>query len=226
MPIDPVKIPQNVQIEDRIVGPLTLRQLIIMMLGGGFSYALFATLQKAYGKLPVPVVIMVWLPAVVAALFAVIKVNDLSLTRICFLFFERMKKPSVRTWAPRRGISINIRTSAESDEKPQHIAAVQRQESEIAQLSSVVDQTLPAHDVQVAVSPAPAAATAHVFSAQPTVAEVPAPTPTAPATEPARPRPPVNPNKISADGATPAPNLPTPDISDLSVFRDVFPQNS
>ena len=40
MPIEPVKIPQNVYIEDRIVGPLTLRQTLIMAIGGGFSYAL------------------------------------------------------------------------------------------------------------------------------------------------------------------------------------------
>ena len=33
------KIPQDVQRADKIVGPLTLRELIIVGIGGGFTYA-------------------------------------------------------------------------------------------------------------------------------------------------------------------------------------------
>jgi hypothetical protein len=108
--MDPIKIPQNVYIEDRIVGPLTLRQIVIVGIGGGFSYALWAMLNKAYGGISLPLTVMVWLPAGVAAAFAFVKVNDLSLTKLCLLLLERMNKPMVRTWAPRQGFSIHIRT--------------------------------------------------------------------------------------------------------------------
>ena len=47
MPIDPVKIPQNVNIEDRIIGPVTLRHLILLMLGGGISYFLWTILKRS-----------------------------------------------------------------------------------------------------------------------------------------------------------------------------------
>mgnify|MGYP003346360286 CR=1 FL=1 len=63
MPIEPIKIPQNVYIEDRIVGPLTLKQVIIVTIGGGFSYALWAMLSKTYGAISIPIQVMVWLPA-------------------------------------------------------------------------------------------------------------------------------------------------------------------
>ena len=98
MPIDPVKIPQNVYIEDRIVGPLTLRQIITMAIGGGISYSIYASLAKAYGHVDLITTIIVWLPAVISAAFAVIKINDLTLSRILLLVIERMLKSPFRIW--------------------------------------------------------------------------------------------------------------------------------
>jgi hypothetical protein len=42
------KIPQDVQREDRIVGPLTLRQMIICGIGFSAAYAIFTTLGRDY----------------------------------------------------------------------------------------------------------------------------------------------------------------------------------
>ena len=42
------KIPQNVRIEDKIVGPLTLKQLIILGVGGGITYAIYVALARVY----------------------------------------------------------------------------------------------------------------------------------------------------------------------------------
>lgn len=110
MPIDPIKIPQNVYIEDRIVGPLTLKQVIICAIGGGFSYAMFASISRTYGEIALPLQILVWVPAAISAIFAFVRINDLSMMRICLLLLEKMNKPSTRTWTPRRGIIINVRT--------------------------------------------------------------------------------------------------------------------
>ena len=60
MPIPPTKIPQNVYVEDRIVGPLTLKQIIVVCIGGGFSYALWASISKAYGYVGIPLTILAW----------------------------------------------------------------------------------------------------------------------------------------------------------------------
>ena len=109
MPIEPVKIPQNVYIEDRIIGPLTLKQIIIVTVGCGFSYALWATASKA-GIISLPLTVLVWIPGLLSFVFAFVKINDLSMLKLCLLMLERINKPSVRAWAPRRGITINIRT--------------------------------------------------------------------------------------------------------------------
>lgn len=156
MSIDAVKIPQNVYIEDRIVGPLTLRQVIICALGGGFSYALWAMISKASGgTVGLPIQIMVWLPAVVSAAFAFVRINDLSMMRLCLLLLEQMSKPKVRTWTPRRGIIINVRTFhtvPQSKNVTEAIVQKQTTQGKFDELSSMLDR--PVRPVQ---QPSPAA---------------------------------------------------------------------
>jgi len=114
MAIEAVKIPQNVYVEDRIIGPVTLRQLMITGAGAGISYALYATASKGGGTLPI--LIASWIPAVIAAAFAFFKINDLTLFNIILLIIESMNKPSLRTWSPHAGLSINLITRQSTKE--------------------------------------------------------------------------------------------------------------
>lgn len=116
MAMEAVKIPQNVYVEDRIIGPVTLKQLMIIGIGTAFSYVLYATVTQG-GPVSVPVTIMLWSPAIVAAAFAFLKVNDITLFNIILLWIEHMNKPVVRSWSPHPGISINIVTRAPKEEK-------------------------------------------------------------------------------------------------------------
>lgn len=202
MALEPVKIPQNVYIEDRVVGPLTLKQTIIMTLGGGFSYALYSSMQKSMGHVGIPLTVLAWLPCAVCVLFSIVKINDLTLMRICFLLLEKMNKSPVRTWAPRRGISINFHVSASKPDEDlakaqKETAKVQQTQSTIKELSSVVDSQFAVADV-----------------AAPAVDAVTAPPAAEAAQAEARPSQPVNPSAIKVDGPA--------GLSDLSVFRDVF----
>ncbi len=109
MPIEAVKIPQNVYIEDRIIGPVTLKQLIISGLGLGMSYAIFSTAQKSGVTNPVALGVT-WIPAVIFCAFAFMKVNDLTLFNIILLSIESFNKPNQRIWSPHAGLSINLIT--------------------------------------------------------------------------------------------------------------------
>ena len=142
MPIDLVKIPQNVYIEDRIVGPLSLRQIIIIMLGGGFSYILYSLIAKTYGSVSLPVTALVSIPGLLAAAFAFVRINDISLFRIMLLMIEQMNKPSIRTWSPRRGIIINIRTSMHPQAIEQKSHVQQQETSRFQELGSFLDAAL------------------------------------------------------------------------------------
>jgi len=97
------KIPQNVGIEDRIVGPLTLRQLIILAVGFGISYVLFAIISKLY-ELNFLEYAVILLPGLLSGAFALIKINDVPLTKFLFIFLEFSIKPKRRVWN-HRGIA-------------------------------------------------------------------------------------------------------------------------
>lgn len=141
MPIEPVKIPQNVYIEDRIVGPLTLRQIIISMLGIGFSYAIWASIAKVQGYVPLPITILVWIPGALAVIFAFVKINDLSLAHILLLMAERMGKPQTRVYGPRRGLTVNTRSFNIPNANAKKVAAqLPQADGEIGKLSAFLDQ--------------------------------------------------------------------------------------
>jgi hypothetical protein len=140
MSIDPIKIPQNVYIEDRIIGPLTLRQIIICVLGAGFSYVIYSMYSKMYGAVSIPMTIALWMPALIAAAFAFVRVNDLSLFRLCLLMIERLEKPTIRTWTPRRGLTINIKTlAAANTTHDAHIVRNETPNEHMQALSTVLD---------------------------------------------------------------------------------------
>ncbi len=255
MSIDPVKIPQNVYVEDRIVGPLTLRQLLMIAVGGGFSYMLYGTIAKANGgHLGIVPTVLLWIPCAISVLFALVKINDLSLFRIVFLAVEKINKPPVRTWGPRQGLSIHIRTGgAQEVEKMEKARQEEQKRMEeaaktghrIRELSSVLDRPI---------DPLPDNVTNTMTEPQ---AAAPAPSATQDTDAPA-PRFPVDKNRVQAtplagdtlndllaptetQAATPDPakpdapaapsfltdNPPTtpPDLSAYrGVFRDISPQ--
>lgn len=95
------KVPQNVQREDHIVGPLTLRQLIICGAGGGIAYAVYIGLAKEY-------LWITWLPPVaiivlITLLFAFIRPLDLSFAKFLFVYFEFLLLPQKRYWGQATG---------------------------------------------------------------------------------------------------------------------------
>jgi hypothetical protein len=154
MTIDPVKIPQNVYVEDRIFGPISLRQIIICLLTGGVSYLLFSSLA-AMGQTSIFAKAIALMPFLLGTAFAFVKVNGITLTRFCLLMIERADKPRTRVWSPRRGIIISIGTasvkSTEEIAKETRLEAEKRREDEkrkrIAELSNLLDNA-PSSSVQ------------------------------------------------------------------------------
>lgn len=109
MPIEAVKIPQNVYVEDCIIGPVTLKQLMITGIGTGIGYMFYALAIKA-GVRSIPILVVCWTPTLIAAAFSFLKINDLTLLNLILLMIEHMNKPSQRYWSPHPGLSINLIT--------------------------------------------------------------------------------------------------------------------
>lgn len=90
------KIPQNVDIEDKIIAFITFRQLFIMIGGGAVAYAVFTI---SVDKMPVfayaiPVVFIL----VLTLLIAFLKMDNMSFIKMILLMLERIINPSQRFW--------------------------------------------------------------------------------------------------------------------------------
>ncbi len=93
------KIPQDVQMEDKIVGPLTLKQLIILGAGGGLDYAIYVQMAKGgdggVGTWIVPVAII----GLLTIAIAFVKLKGLTFLQYVLYTIEFYLKPHRRLWS-------------------------------------------------------------------------------------------------------------------------------
>ncbi len=135
------KIPQNIGIEDKIVGPFSLRQLIILAIGGGISYALFTVASRIY-ELNVIEYFVIALPAVFALMAAMIKIHNVSFTKFVLLTLEFAIKPKKRMW-DHHGIAAMTDPDLTDKTRSKKTKAVTEMEEKkdvnLSDLSSVLD---------------------------------------------------------------------------------------
>lgn len=136
------KVPQNVQREDRIVGPLTLRQLIICGIGGGIAYTIYVSLGKDY-------IWITWLPPVViilgiTALFAFIKPLDLTFGKFILTYLEFLLLPQKRIWIQASSEVLTAgyhqKSKSKAEQKAEEKAQlVENKAKKIMELSKILD---------------------------------------------------------------------------------------
>lgn len=90
------KVPQDVQREDTIIGPLTLRQMAILGVGGFMAYAIYISLAERYH-------IETWLPpvaiiSVITLAIAFLKIHSLPFWEFLMHFIEYHVLPRQRVW--------------------------------------------------------------------------------------------------------------------------------
>jgi len=96
------KVPQDVQRADQIIWFLTLRHLIILIVGGGISYMLFTNLNKNY-EMNQFQQILIWIPAALAAALAFVKIKGIELMKLILLMLEKLFRPPHRRWITHGG---------------------------------------------------------------------------------------------------------------------------
>lgn len=95
------RIPQDVQREDTIVGPVTFMQLAICLLGGGFTYVVYL----AFASQGVSVAIWGPIVAILAGItitVAFVKIFNMKFYVFFFYMLEYILKPKSRSWYKER----------------------------------------------------------------------------------------------------------------------------
>lgn len=130
-----VKVPQNVQREDTIIGPLTLKQMGILGGGGGLTYAVYITLSKSY-------FIEVWLgPVLILGLItlaaAFLKIHNLPFHLFLMNAIEYNYLPKKRTWI--QGSAIPYTNLLQEDKKTSVATDTTKVEPNIDEISKILD---------------------------------------------------------------------------------------
>lgn len=147
------KVPQNVQMADKIVGPLTFKQLIIVACGGAISYFIYMSTSNMY-------VLTVWgpataIPAILTLAIAFLRINDIPFLKFVLLQLQRALTPQRRMF--QRGSaevfrSILAPTSSQTAQNQKTIKKLARKEETIQQQAQNLDNITKILDSQAEIT--------------------------------------------------------------------------
>ncbi len=127
-------VPQFIEVEDKILGPITVRQFIIMLFGGVLVFIAYRLADF---------VLFVILTAIIGGLvliFAFVKVNGQTFHYFLLNIFQTLKKPGKRIW--RKDYSkkeLNYLRKAEKIEEVDHFDKKHAKRTRIRDLALVVN---------------------------------------------------------------------------------------
>lgn len=120
------KIPQNVQREDTIIGPVTFKQLAILLVGGGISYSIYVLMAKSlYTNLTIAVFVAPI--ALLTLAIAFLKIKDMSFITALVFLTEYFIKPRTRFWKQGAG---DVRLSV-TNKLPEEVKSESKTEAEL-----------------------------------------------------------------------------------------------
>ncbi|MBI2448264.1 PrgI family protein [Candidatus Microgenomates bacterium] len=137
---DNYKIPQNIDIEDKIFGPFTLKQFLYMVGGGAITYVLYLAIASTNFLL----FIILALPVVTLS-FALIfvKINERPFLDFLLFFTAFTIEPKIKTWQKSVRVKNMVTQSVvESEESKKGIARQAASgiiESRLAELATIMD---------------------------------------------------------------------------------------
>lgn len=86
------KVPQNIDQEDKILGPLTFIQFIYVLVGGGLILLAFSFFDLAlFFLVAIPIAILTFA-------FAVVKIQDQPFSHFFMAFLVYLRQPKKRVW--------------------------------------------------------------------------------------------------------------------------------
>ncbi len=129
------KVPQNIDMADRVVGSLTLVQFLYLLIGGIIVYFLFTILAPVNSSLFVAV-------GGPTALFflalAFLKIQDQPFPKFVGSFFVYLAKPKMRVWY-KEGLDPNLIITPDVQKEKPELVAKKIKRSELARLTQVLD---------------------------------------------------------------------------------------
>jgi len=125
-------VPQFIEVESKIIGPISGRQFVIMLVAAGLSYIEFSLFQSPTVFLP-----LVLITLGIGGILAFIKVNGQSMHYVLLNLFQTAKKPSIRVWRREMSHEKQLKVDEFVPQAPQ--PKVRASQSHLAEMALLVD---------------------------------------------------------------------------------------
>lgn len=128
-------VPQNIDIEAKIIGPISARQFILMLVGVLFGFLFYKIAD--FGLF----VLIALADLAVIGTFAFFRVNGVAFHYFLLNVIQTVKRPSVRVWATAVSLAeIRADLKKKPEEKKEEVVPTKRLEAApLAQISLIVD---------------------------------------------------------------------------------------
>ena len=128
-------IPQFIDVEDKIIGPITVRQFIIMLAGGGLVFISYKLSDFT---------LFLFFFIVISSItfsFAFIKINGRPLHYLVLNFFQTFRRPKIKVWQKKLSDSeLKVFSQTKKVVLPVQVKGKNRvRASRLAELSLIVD---------------------------------------------------------------------------------------
>jgi hypothetical protein len=131
------RVPQNIAMEDRIIGPLSPIQFGIVVIGGGISFFLYSSTTILTPPLNAFSGIIM---ALITVVFAVGKFNGHPMYKFIKFIILFIAKPKVRIWHKEGGAEVKlIKPDTIKPEEDHHHPTKNISRRDIARLAEVLD---------------------------------------------------------------------------------------
>ncbi|MBN1779136.1 MAG: PrgI family protein [Candidatus Buchananbacteria bacterium] len=128
-------VPQFIGVEDKVIGPVTVRQFVILLVGGGLLFIAYRL-----SDLTLFLIELVLIGSVTIGI-AFIKVNGKPVHYLLLNLFETFRKPRIRVWQ-RKVSSEELKLFKENESSVEPTLVVKKNQvraSRLAELALVVD---------------------------------------------------------------------------------------
>lgn len=129
------KVPQSIDMEDKIVGPLTLMQFLYVIGGGILIYLLFQTIYNypiIFWLLSVPI-------AAISLSLAFLKIQDQPLSHFISVGIQYLSKPKTRFWHNAGQIPLILKDAPKQIQKTTQLEKKLVEKSDLERLSNLLD---------------------------------------------------------------------------------------
>lgn len=133
------KVPQNIDMEDKIVGPFTMRQFIYLLIPGGIIYGWYNYLSTNYTDYTIEFALVAIPVGLIGLAFALLKINDRPFESFALSVIQFLSAAKQRKWTP--GYAPEPVIVFDKPEDAQKANTVQKGGADLDSLSKVLEKS-------------------------------------------------------------------------------------